>query len=443
MQYELYDSVASDLAAAADLGALYPCEGTDAECADGFIAEFGMKVYRRPLDVDAMTRLKAVYDVGAADGDHERGLRLALRTMLQSPNFLYHPETTNLEAAAPGAVVPLDGFERASRLSYLVWSSGPDDELLQAALAGELDTAAGMAAQTARLLQDDRAKGSMISFYDEWLELKLDGLVIDGLDVTVPAQMKEETERFVSHVLFESTGTLRELLTADYSFVNAPLAEIYGVAAVDDWTQVDLDPTERRGVLTHPSFLAHTASEGSAAPVFRGKFVREQLFCQLLPEPPDDIPPISEAGTEADSLRERLAAHREEPGCRGCHELMDPLGFPFEVFDSQGRYRTLNPNGTPVDALGSVTGTSGDDVDVDGPLELIDYLAESEDVRQCMSNQWLRYALQRLEGGDDLCSLRVMDEAFSDAGYDLNSLVTAVVQTDAFLYRRLGEEAGQ
>lgn len=445
-QFELYASAAGDLADAVDPATLVECdpaERGEAECGQVFIERFGARAFRRPVPSDAAERLRAVFETGLAEGGYDNGLRLTLRAMLQSPHFLYKVE---LDRSRPVSeeIVALDGWERASRLSYLLWGSMPDEALFEAAAAGALETPEQVGAQARRMLAEPRARASVTQLFIDWLHLDLDDERVQGLPEGVPAMMEEETRRFVEDLVFEQRGTLDDLLTARHTFVNAELAEIYGVEGVsgDEWVRVELDPEQRAGVLTQASWLTATAAEGSAAPVFRGLFVRQELLCQQLPEPPGDIPPFSDSGTETDSLRDRLAQHRENPACAGCHRYMDPLGFGFENYDGAGRFRLEGPGGA-IDASGEVMETTDSDGAFYGAVELAERLSVSEDVRQCMANQLLRRALGRLEGGEDACSLRRMDEAFAASGYELQTLLVAVTQTDAFLYRRLGEGEGR
>ena len=445
-QFELYASAAGDLADAVDPESLFECsttEHSEGECGQVFIERFGLRAFRRPVPADVAERLGAVFETGLTQGGYENGLRLTLRAMLQSPYFLYKVETDRSTVVA-GDIVSLDGWERASRLSYLLWGSMPDDALFDAAAAGQLATAEQVAEQARRMLDDPRAREPVTQLFVDWLHLDLDNERVQGLPEGVPAMMEEETARFIEDLVFDERGSLEDLLTARHTFVNEELAEIYGIEGVsgDEWTRVELDGEERAGVLTHASWLATTAAEGSAAPVFRGLFVRQELLCQQLPEPPGEIPPFSDSGTETDSLRDRLAQHRENPACAGCHTYMDPLGFGFENYDGAGRFQLEGPGGT-IDASGEVIDTTDSDGAFYGAVELVERLAVSDDVRQCMANQLLRRALGRLEGGEDACSLRRMDEAFTASGYELQTLLVAVTQTDAFLYRRLGEGEGR
>ncbi len=445
-QFELYAGAADDLANAVDPESLFECsvsERGEAECGQVFIERFGQRAFRRPVPADAAERLAAVFETGLAQGGYVNGLRLTLRAMLQSPYFLYKVEADR-STPVSSEIVALDGWERASRLSYLLWGSMPDDALFEAAAAGELDTAEQVGAQARRMLEDPRARTSVTQLFVDWLHLDLDDERVQGLPAGVPTMMQEETERFIEDLVFEQRGSLEDLLTARHTFVNEELAAIYGIEGIsgDEWVRVELDPNERAGVLTQASWLTSTAAEGSAAPVFRGLFVRQELLCQQLPEPPGEIPPFSESGTEADSLRDRLAQHRENPACASCHQYMDPLGFGFENYDGAGRFRLEGPGGE-IDASGHVIETIDSDGPFVGAIELAERLAVSEDVRQCMANQLLRRALGRLEGGEDACSLRRMDEAFAAADYELLTLLVSVTQTDAFLYRRLGEGEGR
>jgi hypothetical protein len=258
------------------------------------------------------------------------------------------------------------------------------------------------------------------------------------------ASMAASVEAFIDHVMWEQNGDLEELLTADYAFVDERLASVYGVEGVtgDELQLVTLNPTQRRGLLTHPALLAKLSLPNQSSPVERGAFVRQQLFCQQLPPPPEDLVVVPPDPDPSLSTRERFIAHREDPACAGCHQLMDPIGFGFEHYDAIGAFRLEEENGQPVDARGELIET-----DTDGPfegaLELSDRLAESEMVRRCVTQQWFRFTFGRTETADDQCMLDDVYAAFEASGWDVREALIALTRTDAFLYRNAAEEVSR
>jgi len=219
--------------------------------------------------------------------------------------------------------------------------------------------------------------------------------------------------------------------------MNADLAAFYGITGPTSakFEKVDLDPAERSGFLTHASLLALNAKTNQSSPVHRGKFVREMLLCQMMPNPPNDkeiVPP--EIDPKA-TTRQKFDQHSADPYCASCHHLMDPIGFGFEHYDGIGSWRDKD-HGFPVDSKGELTGTEDVDGTFDGVPELAKKLAESQEVRQCIATQWFRFGYGRKEADEDACSLQKVDEAFAAAGYDIKELIVALTQTDAFMYRK-------
>lgn len=447
---EQYMVAAEELSAAADLSALVTCDPAalgDEPCARQFIEQVGLRAYRRPLAAADIDRLLGVFLWGLEQHGFDTGIRLTLQAMLQSPHFLYRVEL----ALAPedgGKVAPLSDYEMASRLSYLLWGSMPDDALFAAAAAGELSTREQVRAQAERMLADPRARDAMRHFYRQWLlledveVLEKDAEIYPQWSAAVPALLATETETFVDALIWDEAadavagGDVATLLTADYTYMNAELAAFYGIEtgpAGDAWERVALDPTRASGVLTHGAVLAHNAKPNQSSPIHRGKFVREQLLCMPLPPPPDNIAIVPPDLDPNLTTRERYSEHSENPVCSGCHELMDPIGFGFESFDGAGLWRD-DENGLPIDDSGELIAT-----DVDGPFfgvpELGRKLAASEQVHACVVTQYFRYAYGRAEGDQDSCTITSLNQDFAAAGYDLQSLLIAVTQTDAFMYR--------
>ncbi len=433
--------------AATKLATLAPACDTakegEATCARRFVTTWGKRAWRRALSEQEIGELVALFEKGRADGGYAQGIALVIQRMLQSPFFMYRVEHGD-PATLKDGVVQLTGYEQASRLSFLLFASTPDDALLADAESGKLATAEGIAEVARRMLKDPRAKHSIANFHAQWLELgKLetaskDPALFPDFDAALRTSMKQETETFLDSVFFQ-TGSFDEMLLAPYSFVDSKLAGLYGVSAPSSsgFARVALDPAQRAGILTQPSVLALHAKSNQSSPVHRGKFVRERLLCMQLPPPPNDIviePPDLDPGL---STRDRFKEHSVNPACTGCHKLMDPIGFGFEHYDAIGRYRTKDGK-FDVDAHGEVFASTDADGTFTGGVELAKKLAKSQQVKACMVTQWFRFAYGRGEAEADQCSLQRLEEAFAKANYDVRELVVALTQTDAFRFRKAG-----
>lgn len=445
---ELLRSAAEALAAAAlqSPAKLLPCDpatGEDA-CATRFIAEFGKRAYRRPLSTVESTRLSALYESarGAQQMSFEEAIVLLVEAMLQSPAFLYHWESPYDAPKRQGSAVELAPYDVASRLSYFIWGSMPDQALFDAAAAGKLASDADIAEQARRLLADERAKDAVSAFFREWLELEQlgqlpkDAGTYPQYDGALKTALIGETETFARSVLFEGgDGKLETLLGAGYSYSNQTLAGVYGASATGSaFSQVTLPPGERRGLLTQPAFLTVTGAPNGSNPIKRGKAVFERLLCGDLPPPPPNVPaakPASAGGT----TRERFAEHASNACARGCHSLMDPLGFAFEHYDGIGRYRTMD-NAQPVDATGSVE-LDGKVQPFANAVELVGILSTSDRVRSCFATQWFRFAVGRKETTGDEPSLAAIQSAFAAHQFDVRDLAPAIAGSRSFRLRSL------
>jgi len=318
----------------------------------------------------------------------------------------------------------------------------PDDTLFAAARDGELETSEQIAAQARRMLDHPNARQAVANFHRQWLGLHHLATISKNTNIYpnyydgLRQLWEHETISLLEEVVFDGAGDLATLLTADYSMMNAELAEFYGISGPSGETfeQVSLDGVKRAGLLSHASILAAHAKSNQSSPVLRGKFVREQLLCQVLAPPPADVdvtpPEVGPGSTTA----EKFAQHSEDPACKGCHRLMDPIGMGMENFDAIGQWRDTD-QGLVIEADGELTET-----DVDGKfkgvVELGKMLAESEQVRQCVTTQWFRFGYGRAEKPEDQCSLDRLSDAFAASGYNIKELLIALTQTDAFLYRR-------
>ncbi len=432
---------AEALAAQADLAALAPCpSGDEAACADEFIASFGRRAYRRTPSEAERAILRGVYDSARAAGrSYDQAIRLVIETALQSPQFLYRVEAS---VTPEGGVVAADAFELASRLSYFLWASMPDDTLLDAAEQGELADAAKLEAEVRRLLADPKARATTTAFHELWLELyALDSVtkaseVIDDFS-SLGLAFRAETTEFADWVFWGENGAAERLLVSNVGFLNAELKAHYGlnVAGADGSAleQVDLSGSQRVGLLTQGAFLSLFANPDRTSPTKRGKFVRQQLLCQPPPPPPDNVPALPVSSNKGKPIREMLAAHVEDPACAGCHSLMDPIGFGFESYDAVGRHRELE-NGVPIDDSGELLEVTSAGPFV-GAAELSQKLSESDEYYECVATQWFRFALGRLEGKRDGCSLKAIRERFREAGNSLPELVVAVALSDSFRHK--------
>ncbi len=251
---------------------------------------------------------------------------------------------------------------------------------------------------------------------------------------------KQEIQAFIEHVVMEGDGSLQTLLTADYSFMNEELASFYGDDVLDlvtgsEFRKVQLDPGRRAGLLSTAGLMATHANLNQSSPVFRGKFVREQLMCDTLPLPPNDLviePPELDPNKTTKEQFEEIGAN---PACSGCHALMNPIGFIFEHYDGIGLWRDQQ-NGKAIDATGEVVLTEDIDGSYDGAVELAHALADSTQVQECVSSQWFRFAYNRTVTPEDTCSLEQLNQVFADSGFDIKTLLVELTQTNAFLYRR-------
>ena len=431
-----------------NVATLAPCAGGAEEaCARTFATTFGLRAYRRPLvdrEIESLVQLYKEVRTAPLSLTHAGGIRVMVQGMLQSPAFLYHWESGPAAPTMEGKVVKLDHYENASRLSYFIWGSMPDSALFEAAAAKKLGTQQELEAQAKRLLADPKARDTVADFVESWLGLDQvsdrpkDPKVYPEFKDDLKAAMVAEARAFVNNVVFDGDSKLETLLTATFSFVNQPLAAVYGLGSMPagDLKQVNLQANERAGLLTQAAFLTVTGGTDGSHPVKRGKKVYERLLCGILPPPPADVPPPKPASAGG-TTRERFAEHGAEACAKACHALMDPPGFAFENYDGIGRYRTMDNGGT-VDASGVL--------DVDGGLkpfkdarELARILATSDTVRSCFATQWARYAFRRMETEGDRASLDAVWGAFGKNGFNIRDALVGVAGSRSFRYRAPSE----
>jgi hypothetical protein len=388
------------------------------------------------------------------------GVAAAISAMLQSPEFLYRVEF-GTEVAGNATVRLLTGSEVATRLSYLFWQEPPDPTLTQAAAAGTLSTPEGILSEAQRLLADPRSRGMVGHFFDNLLPISIlptltrDKTLFPQFSANVGAAMRREVQRVLEYEIFENTtaapgspyaaGSWPAALTAPYTFVNQDLFTFYGADSFapgtsvtgTDLKKVDLNGSQRLGLLTLAGMMAGTATTNLTNPVLRGGFVVKHLMCRDIPLPNFPVaPPEPYTGKTA---RERFGKHSAEPGCSGCHQYMDPIGLALENYDAIGRYRTTERTvidgvtyDTPIDPSGSVPGVTGT---ASGPIELVRLFASSEETQACFAKNWMQFAYGRVLDSADECTRQSVLAEFKAANYDVKKLLLELTQTDAFRYR--------
>jgi hypothetical protein len=434
----LGERVAGDGAVLADLTADLPADAASA--ARTFVERFGARAFRRPLQAAERDRYVALFTSAVEhypDLDaRTAGVRLVVEAMLQSPFFLYRTET----AESDGATVALSGHEVASRLSYALWNTMPDDALFAAAAGGELETDAGVKAQAERLFDDPRARDQLGRFHvqlfslAEYTDLDKDSGAFPEWNDALGAAMQEEAIRFLASVAF-GDGGIREFLTSTKAFVNADLAEIYGVSGDfgDQLVEVDLDPTRRAGFLTRAGFLARNATLTEPDPIHRGVFINLDLLCRpiaAVPNLPDDLSPVGATN------RERIDSITGEGTCgEGCHATMiNPLGFALENYDAIGRYRTED-GGRPVDAAAAYTFADGRTIEFTDALDLSRQLADAPEVHACYAQHLLEYLYGRSLGRTDQALVDELAAASLSSDVSVRELVVSIVTSRAFRVR--------
>lgn len=413
-----------------------PCTSTEQVCGEQFIATFGLRAFRRPLTADERASLNSLFTTFRSTEGFDGAVEVTLQSILQSPQFLYRDEQAL--GPVPMPVVKLGGFELASRLSYFIWGTMPDDALLDAAATGVLDTPEGLKAQAERMLADPKSVDGLMRFFSLWLYL--DGVentekntqVYPQFNPALAKAWRTSLELYVKDVL-AGEGTLRALLTSNVMFTNDSMS-MYGMAAPSSsFVRHALEGTQRKGLLAQPGFLAFKAMPDGSSPVRRGIFVLDKLMCEAPSPPPADAnitPPTPSVST---TTRERFARHSAEDGCKGCHQFIDPVGFTFENYDGMGQWRDTE-NGQPVDASGGIIFSRDPDLigDVTGVAALQELLAGSSRVHGCVAEEFYRFALGRQLTEADGCTMAKLNQRFVDSGGNFRALMLAIVEAEAF-----------
>ena len=446
-----YADVAEMLAgkAAANLQALLPCPSSGGEtCATQFIQGFGKRAFRRPLSAPEVARFQKVYAAGATGGSFASGIKLVIQAFLQSPKFLYLVEPIPADGA--GKVFQVDSWSMATRLSYFLLNSMPDNELFTAAEAGQLATAEQVGKQAGRLMNDPRFRETLGAFHNEWLELEAldsadkDAALFPTWTPALKEALAQQTAKFIEGVIKDGDGRLDTLLSANFSFFNAPLYELYGLtkpgnATATTWAKVEnLDGKQRAGLLTHAGILAGLAHENRTSFILRGKLVREAILCTPVPPPPAGVDTSEMNVSPTATAKERSEQHRRDPNCATCHAMFDQIGFAFEGYDAVGRYRPTDAMGKPIDTVGKITDTAKLDGDVKNAIELAQRLSGADEVRDCVAKMWMRFGLGREEEtGEDAGSLAAAFKAMKDSNGKIPDLLVALARSDAFRHQKV------
>ena len=423
--------------ARADLDRYLPCDPSDGKAACGlaFIESFGTRAFRRPLELGELVLFSEFFAEQLEQSSFREACQLVVQAMLESPQFLYRLE---LESTPTGETRQLDAYEVASRLSYFLWGTMPDEVLFDLAADDALQTPEQIEAAARSMMEDARARDAVVDFHRQWLAFEevetasKNTAVYPDFDSELRQASRDELDLFVEHHIFDGAGTVRALLTGTETYVNAPLAELYGIEGVTGgWEPVHLDPSERSGILTSAGFLAGQAHQVNPSPVLRGVFVLGQVLCSPTPPPPPDVDTtVPEEVDVVGTNRDRYEQHATDAQCASCHTRIDGVGFAFENYDGVGAYRETD-NGFPVDASGALQGTDVDGT-VDGAVELTRLLADSRQVEECVTTQWLRFARGRTESAEESCLIASLTDELSASGGSIQELLIAIVTRPEF-----------
>jgi hypothetical protein len=422
--------------------AIFTCRPTTAReeepCAAEIVKRLASRGYRGQVSGEDLQELVGFYEQGRKTGDFEAGVRMAVQGMLAHPRFVFRLEHVP-SAVKPGQTYRIDDLDLASRLSFFLWGTVPDVELVKVASQGLLGTPAGIQKQVRRMLADSRSKALATRFAAQWFRLqdvektRPDPLLFPQWDQTLTDSLRRETELFVDSLVREDRSVL-DLITADYTFVNERIAKHYGIPDVmgSAFRRVQIPDPNRRGILGHGSILLLTSVADRTSPVLRGKWVMEVLLGTPPPPPPPNVPDLDDTSGVKDarplSVRERLEEHRKNPACTSCHRVMDPLGLALENFDATGAWR-VKDNGVTIDPTGELY----DGTKLDGPEALRQALLKRPEVLlRNFTENLMTYALGRQVEAYDMPSVRAIVRDAGKSGNRLSAFVLGIVNSAAF-----------
>lgn len=403
-------------------------------CAEQLVATLGRRAWRRPLTSDEVSTIAGlIFGIEAESGDPATGVMYGIAAILMDSRFLYRAELGTDDGAGGRALTDL---ELASRLSFLIWNTIPDEALLQLGEAGTLSEPDVLRSEVERMLADPQAREGLRNFFTELYKLDLlddlskDPLVIPQASPEVAPAARAETLAVLEQIVFDDDADFRTALTTRETYIDRRLAAIYGVTApsVDGagWTELPRS-LGRRGVLGHTSFLMLNAHNSTSSATLRGKFVRERLLCQIMPPPPADVDTsIPEPDSTSPTLRDRVQVHLEDPACSGCHELMDPIGLGFENFDAIGRWRDTEAGAT-IDASGDLDGVGFSDA-----WEMSAAVSKHASFGPCVAQNLYQYATGLPLGDGEVALVDWLADAFEADGYRVQDLVFRIVESPGF-----------
>jgi len=423
--------------------------GDDTACIQSFVSSFGARAFRRPLTAAESAKFVAMYTNRAtltATGTTDEAVQLILRSFLLAPSFLTKAELTE---TAEGSLIKLDPYEVATRLSYMIWSSMPDQELFDAAKNGALADQAGVLEQARRMVADPKARSMVGSFHGtyvkmgegtRWAGYNRDAKYYPKFTAAMVPMLSEETARFFDYTVFEAGGSFKDLLTSTVGFVNASTAPIYGVSGSfgNDLVKVELDPATRPGVFTRAGFLTAYSLYDRSSPILRGAFLQKQVLCTDIGAPPPNAAttPVPNDPSLVTN-RARTDAQTAGSECKGCHHtLINPTGFALEAFDALGQIQTKeHDTGAAIDSTASVPISDTTMADVTGPADRMQAIADSPEARACYAKRWVEYAYQRAATPQDYCTVDTLATKLTDSDYKVVDLIADLSQSQYFRYR--------
>jgi hypothetical protein len=450
--FEQYDDMARAIAAQVvdeqHRSVTIPCvpkvaQAKDETCAATFLGGVGRMLYRRPLTQRELAdEVKIASDVSDRLHDFYAGLSMALTGMLESAQFLFRQEVANSDASDPSHLT-LNASSKATRLSFLLWNSGPDRLLLDAAEHGELDTTAGLSKQVDRMLDSPRLAAGVRAFFSDMLGftafegLAKDPVLYPKFSARVAADAQEQTLRTIEDLLLRQGGDYRDLFTTRTTFLTPLLGAIYKIPLTtpddlpDGWVRYEFpQDADQAGIITQASFVALHSQPGRSSPTVRGKALREVLLCQKVPDPPGNVnfALVQDTNNPAfKTARQRLTAHRSEATCAGCHKIMDPIGLALENFDTTGAFRSLE-NGTPIDASGEIDGLK-----FANAQELGKAIHDNPAATSCIVNRIYSYGVGRSATKEESAWIHTnLAKDFADGGYGIKALLRSMAISDQF-----------
>lgn len=414
-------------------------DGDSRACTQDAMQIFVPKLYRRALKGGELERVMALYDMGAEGGDHAEGVRIMMEALLQSPSFIY--TYTNSPEAQPGDVIALDDIQIAQRMATLLWRGIPDEDLWLAAARGDLKDSSLRRQQAERMIDDPRARVALNDMVLQWFDVdSLSATSLGQIDdpEALRAAMQRESTRLIDHVLWEKSADYRELLTAPYTFVDDTMITHYGIESdrLNDEVEPGIFRVElpgRQGLLSHASVLAHEADV-----IHRGKRIRNNLLCDDVPGPGDEIDTESIPTGATESERSKADNRMMKLPCSACHLQMDNMGLVFDQFDELGVARLADQHGNAVTTVGSIRGT----IDINGELasvnDLVSKLSSSKDVQQCVAENLFTYSFaRRADASVDACTMHTIEEALQTHEGNLRLALLAVIDTHTFTTTRM------